>query len=97
MAKITLKNIVAFTIGNINYYRDKLNLLPEYKKEQALYRLDKCKNDCVVLQKCIHCGCPTHKKVFAPESCNGGKRFPDFMEEKEWYKFKVKKGIDGSF
>jgi len=97
MPEITLKNILSFTTGMFNYYRDKLNLFPEYKKEQVLYRLKKCENDCVVVGKCMHCGCPTKKKVFAPKSCNDGKRFPDFMGEKEWYEFKKKKGIDGSF
>ena len=97
MAEITLDNILAFAVGNFNYYREKLNILPDYKKEQALYRLSKCENDCVATGKCIYCGCPTARKVFAPKSCNKGKRFPDFMNEKDWYEFKKAKGIDGSF
>lgn len=97
MSRITLENIKSFLVGHYNYYKDKLGLLPEHKKEQVLYRLSRCENDCVVTGKCMYCGCPTQKKVFAPTSCNKGKRFPDFMSEEKWYKFKKKKGIDGSF
>lgn len=97
MGEITLKNIRAFIVGNVNYYINKMNLLPQYKVEQVLYRLDKCKNDCVVTGKCMHCGCPTQRKVFAPETCNNNIRFPDFMDENKWYEYKKQKKIDGSF
>lgn len=74
--------------ANIDYYKDKFFHMPIYLKEQTLYRLDKCKYDCLVTGKCKHCGCPTKVKVWAHTSCNKGERFPDLMTYLEWQEFK---------
>ena len=74
-------------------YLDAIDMYPEYKKEQILYRLELCKNDCVPAGKCKHCGCPPEKKSYDPISCNGGERFPDMMNEQDWNEFREKNGI----
>lgn len=93
MSKINLKNIKSFFEGHLKIYTDKLGLYPKYKQEQILYRLDKCKKDCVPAGKCKFCGCPPEKKAYVSESCNGGVRFPNMMTEPEWDEYKVKMNI----
>lgn len=84
-------NISSFIEGNAKYFYDNLVGLPQHQKEQVIYRLSKCKDDCVISGECIKCTCPTDKKVFVSESCNPD-RFPDMMNEVEWNKFKKENG-----
>ena len=88
-----IKNISHFIEGNAKYYYDKLIGEEQYLREQRLWRLYQCKDDCVVTGECKHCGCPTKKKVFQDETCGGG-RFPDIMNEKDWTEYKIKHNIN---
>lgn len=83
-----IKKIYQFIEGNMKMVGDQINLLPLYQKEQVLYRLDICKEDCVPQGRCGYCGCSLPGKLYVKESCNEGKRFPDLMEYNEWQKFK---------
>lgn len=88
-----IKNISNFIEGNAKYFYNKLNPEPQYLREQRLYRLSLCKDDCVAIGKCIVCSCPVEKKVFNNQSCNPD-RFPDIMNEEDWSKFKEENGIE---
>ncbi len=74
-------------------FGDKFNLLPEHQKEQFLFRVSLCKDDCFKSRKCIYCGCSVPGKLYVSESCNGGERFPDMMNPEEWEKYKKDKNI----
>jgi len=91
---ITIKNVLSFIKGNFLYYKDILIGRPVYIKEQILYRLNLCKNDCLIDDECIYCGCPPEKKSHLVESCNAGKRFPDLMEEQQWKTYKEENDIN---
>jgi|SRR5699024_3268563 len=84
----SIKNIYSFIEGNTKHYMEKFNMLSSHIKEQVEYRLEKCKEDCVKTNKCIHCGCPTLKRVFVKRSCNNGERFPNLMSKEDWEEFK---------
>jgi len=88
-----LKNVSSFIEGNAKYFFDKLSPEPLYLKEQRLYRLSKCNDDCLVDNTCIKCGCPPNKKVFVNESCNPD-RFPNIMNEDSWIEFKKENDIE---
>ena len=92
---LNIKNIAHYIEGNAKFYYDKLIGEPQYLREQRLWRLHQCQDDCVVEGTCKYCECPTEKKVFQDESCNEGERFPDIMNNIEWDKFKKENGIDG--
>lgn len=87
-----LKTITEFVQANYDYYKDKLIGTPNYIKEQVLYRLSQCKDDCVVYGKCIICNCATEKKSWSQTSCNPD-RFPDRMNKEQWEQFKKENGI----
>lgn len=88
MAEINIKNIMQFFEGNAKMIGDKFNLLPKWKKEQVLWRMDICKDDCIKAGKCKYCGCSSPGKLYVDKSCNGGDRFPDIMSESEWEEYK---------
>lgn len=99
LSDITLKNIKAFIEGNSKMWYDKLVGLPTHLKEQIQYRASKC-TDCIEIGHkekgpgtCKECGCKIPGKWFVKKSCNKGKRFPDLMENKEWYEYKRKNNI----
>jgi hypothetical protein len=89
-----LKNIKSFIQGNYNYYYDQLVGLHPYIQEQILYRVEQCKYDCMLQNKCRNCGCDVPKKMFVVESCydeneSGNiNRFPDLMNEEDWEQYK---------
>lgn len=87
------KNIASFIEGYSKFFYDEIIGLPEHIQEQVIWRLEQCKDDCVVTGKCKNCGCPTKKKVFVNKSCNGGERFPDLQTKEEWEEFKQKNNI----
>jgi hypothetical protein len=72
---------------------DNFGVLPEYQKEQVLYRADICKNDCAKLGYCKYCGCDFPGKIYVSESCNSGERFPNMLESEDWEKFKKDNNI----
>jgi hypothetical protein len=82
-------NIKSFIEGNSLYFWDKWLGVSPHIKEQVKFRLNNCKNDCVPAGKCIKCGCPTRRKVFATKSCNYN-RHPDLMNAEDWEKYKKK-------
>lgn len=90
---LNIKNIKSFIEGNAKYHYDQLVGLPDYIKEQHIYRLSQCKEDCVPQGKCIECGCPTEKKIYVNESCNPD-RFSDIMSEEKWIEFKKENKIN---
>lgn len=87
-----LKHISNFIQGFYRYYYDKLVGLPNHTKEQILYRITLCKDDCGVNKECIKCGCSFPEKLFNDESCNYD-RFPDLMDEEEWTQYKKENNI----
>lgn len=89
-----IKNIAHYIEGNAKYYYDRLIGEPQYLREQRLWRLYQCKDDCVVKGECKECGCPVDKKVFQDESCNKGERFPDIMDNIKWEQYKKENNID---
>lgn len=90
---ITPKKILQFFEGNLKMLGDQLHLLSEHEKEQVLYRLDVCKDDCVKYGYCINCGCSVPGKLYVKESCNAGSRFPDLMNKEDWEKYKTENNI----
>ncbi len=90
-----IENIKNYLEGNAKYYYDKFVGEPRHLREQRLYRLYMCKDDCLVEGECKECGCPVDKKVFNDKSCNKGERFPDIMDNEKWDLFKKENGIDG--
>ncbi len=88
-----INKIFQFIEGHLKMFGDKFNLLPEHQKEQFLFRVSLCKDDCFKSRKCIYCGCSVPGKLYVSESCNGGERFPDMMNPEEWEKYKKDKNI----
>jgi hypothetical protein len=88
-----INKIFQFVEGHLKMFGDKFNLLPEHQKEQFLFRVSICKNDCLKSRQCIYCGCSVPGKLYVSESCNGGERFPDMMNPEEWEKYKKDKKI----
>ena len=88
-----INKIFQFIEGHLKMFGDKFNLLPEHQKEQFLFRVSLCKDDCFKSRKCIYCGCSVPGKLYVSESCNGGERFPDMMNSEEWEKYKKDKKI----
>lgn len=88
-----LKNISNFIEGNVKMLGDNFGLLPNYQKEQILYRANICKDDCVRNGFCKECGCSVPGKLYVNTSCNNGERFPDIMNESDWDKFKQTNNI----
>jgi hypothetical protein len=89
----SFKKILQFIEGNLKMLGDEFNLLPDYQKEQVLYRLDICKNDCVKSGVCKYCTCSVPGKLYVSESCNHGARFPNMMDEREWEEYKEENNI----
>lgn len=86
--KITPKKILQFIEGNIKMLGDTFHLLPEHEKEQVIYRLQICKDECVQLGYCVYCGCSIPGKLYVKKSCNKGDRFPNIMPKADWEDFK---------
>ena len=51
--KINLQNIYSFFEGNLRMLGDRYNRLPNYQKEQVLYRIEVCKDTCMKYGKSI--------------------------------------------
>ena len=90
---LNIKNIKSFIEGNIRYFEKERGNLEPHIEEQLIWRMSKCQEDCVILGKCIKCGCPTEKKLLATESCNPN-RHVKMMNKKDWEKFKIDNGIE---
>lgn len=46
---------------------------------------------CLKDKTCVKCGCPTLKKMWAPEA--GECDYPDFMSGSKWEEYKIKNNI----
>jgi len=90
---ITPKKVYEFFEGNLKMLGDEFGLLADYQKEQVLYRMEKCKDDCMKFQYCVYCGCDVPGKLYVKRSCNEGARFPDVMNKRDWEKFKEDNNI----
>jgi hypothetical protein len=88
-----VKNIIQFIEGNIKMLGDQFDLLPQHQREQVLYRAQICKYECVQYGYCVECGCDVPGKLYVKESCNGGNKFPDLMNGKDWQEFKKQNKI----
>jgi hypothetical protein len=91
--KITFKNILYFIEGNIKMLGDIFHLIPHHEKEQVLWRMEICKDDCMKDGYCKYCGCDVPGKLYVNDSCNGGERFPDLMTKSEWEQYKQDNNI----
>jgi hypothetical protein len=92
--KITPKKIFHFFEGNLKLFGDYIHLLPLHEKEQVLYRSEICKEDCIRDGYCKYCGCSVPGKLYVTESCNGGERFPNLMNSKDWKEYKKENNIE---
>jgi hypothetical protein len=93
----SFSDMKAYIQGNIRMLRGKFGTkfntfaaLPDYIKEQVLYRESLCGESCKT--ECQHCGCSTPGKWFSDKQC-GANKFPDMMTKKEWDKFKKENNI----
>jgi hypothetical protein len=98
--KITKDNIKQYLEGNTNMLLAKLGQKPQWYLEQIAYRTLICKDDCWKVgtvkngpRHCQSCGCDLPGKWYVTKSCNGGKKFPDIMNEPEWVQYKKENGI----
>ncbi len=87
------KKIFDFAEGNLRMLGSKFNRLPEFRKEQILYRLEICKETCIKKGSCEVCGCSVPGKLYSTRSCNGGEKFPDLMSKSKWIVFKKENGL----
>jgi hypothetical protein len=95
MKKITITNVLQFIEGNAKAIADSLNLLPDYYKEQVVWRMNICKDSCINKNnECEYCGCTATKKLYVEESCNDGEKFPNLMTKEEWKKYKEENDIE---
>ena len=92
LSQINKKNIKSFILGNINFYKDTFIGSAEHVKEQYLYRMSLCSEDCIITGQCKECSCPTRKKMWAPESNNC--IYPDFMSGSKWKTYKKENNIN---
>lgn len=94
-AKMSLRNIGRFLKGYLSYFSESFGLLPDFKQEQVIYRMDMAK-ECVDNKSCLYCGCDTPAKFYSDEGCEDPVRkcYPDMMDKTTWTKFKEEKGLD---
>lgn len=72
--------------GYTNYL--KANELPEYIKEQVLYRMELCK-DCVDKPFCPNCGCVSPVLFFSATKTDALNKWGPMVSEDQWTKFKL--------
>jgi hypothetical protein len=72
---------------------DVFHLLPHHEKEQVLWRMEICKDDCVKNGYCKYCGCDVPGKLYVNDSCNEGERFPNLMTKAQWEQYKQDNNI----
>lgn len=90
---ITPQNIFNYLEGSLSKVMSDAGVLTQLRDEQAAYRLDICKNDCVTSESCKKCGCALPGRAFVSQSCNVD-RFPDMMNQEDWNKYKIDNGIN---
>lgn len=88
-----LNKVKEYIEGNVKYYKDKFFNSADFIKEQIYFRLNECKDDCLIENKCRNCTCPPRKKVWVSNSCNPN-RFPDLMNKPDWEAYKEEHNIN---
>lgn len=61
-----------FIQGNFNYYLDRINLLKYFNNARYLStkaRLENTKNECLILNECVNCGCKVPQMQYSDKSC----------------------------
>ncbi len=91
---ITFSNIKDYIQGYSRWFQDHWRILPDYTKEQVLFRASQCPPECARNQKCHFCKCDFPAKLFVDYSCNKGQALPNLMNEEEWKNYKTKLKID---
>lgn len=89
MKKITIKNIIAFIVGNIRYrlyYSKFLFLIRRHILEQIRFRIKVMDRECYVRGSCVMCGCTTTALQMANKMCDKP-CYPPMMKKKIWNKF----------
>jgi len=61
--------------------------LPEFIKEQVLYRMELCK-DCANSSHCTHCGCISPVLFFSSTKTDALGKWGPMVSEEEWNKYK---------
>lgn len=92
-AKINLKNIIAYTQGNLRYklyYSWFKCLIPKHVLEQIDVRIRSMNQECYNMGSCIKCGCQTTHLQMANKSCEGN-CYPVMLSKKQWGYFKKRK------
>lgn len=93
---ITLKNIHAYLQAHYRIALEELNMLPQHKKEQVLWRAEKAKA-CTENKSCLYCGCSTEdlELYYADLGCKKPDNpcYPPMMSEEEWKKYKYDNDI----
>jgi hypothetical protein len=91
---ITFSNIKDYIQGYSRWFQDHWRILPDYEKEQVLFRASQCPPECAKTQKCHFCKCDYPQKLFVDYSCNKNQALPDLMGKEEWEKYKTKLKIE---
>lgn len=90
-AKINLKNIYSYLIGNYRYrlyYTKQLNwLLRPHIAEQITYRINSMDADCFYQGQCKMCGCQTTALQMANKACDKP-CYPSMISRSKWKKLK---------
>ena len=91
-AKINLKNIKSYIVGN---YRYKLYyssyfyiLIKKYIREQIEMRIECMDEECFLNGSCKLCGCETTALQMANKACDKP-CYPAMMDKKSWERFKT--------
>jgi len=72
--------------GYTNYL--KANELPEYIKEQVLYRMELCK-ECVDKPFCPNCGCVSPVLFFSATKTDALNKWGPMVNQEQWEQFKL--------
>jgi hypothetical protein len=72
--------------GYTNYL--KADELPEYIKEQVMYRMELCK-DCASKPFCPNCGCVSPVLFFSATKTDALEKWGPMVPEDQWTKFKL--------
>ena len=91
---ITPNKIYQYFQGNLRLLGSHFNTLSPHLKEQVIYRMTICEEDCVKSGKCKYCLCDLPGKFYTDISCNLGEKFPDLMEKEDWEIYKKEHDIN---
>ena len=91
-AKINIKNIYSYIIGNYRYqlyYSKHLSwLMREFIREQITLRINSMDEECFNSGQCKLCGCKTTALQMANKECDKP-CYPKMLSKKNWSKLKL--------